>query len=370
MKICYFADANNYHTQKWVRYFSSKGNEVHVLSLTEYHGLDKGCGNTRYYWLCNKGDKNGSDFQKLSYLATVKTAKRILNEIEPDIVHAHYASSYGLVCALCCDASYYLSVWGKDVYDFPRRSVLHKMALKFSLAKASAILSTSRAMAQETSKYTEKNIQITPFGVDMHLFHPNQRSGSKDHVVIGTVKALEKKYGIDVLLKAVKIVTKFRPEACLELRIAGKGSEEKNLKALCRDLGLEEMTTWLGFISQADAAKEWADFDIAVIPSVDESESFGVSAVEAQASSCALIVSDIPGLLEACCDGATAVTVPKNAPESLARAICSLIDDPQERLRLGHAGRKYVESEYELNECFMRVRHLYEAGLAGVSSQR
>ena len=124
------------------------------------------------HWLSNDSERLGSDIQKLSYFRTISQAKALIKEVNPDIVHAHYASSYGTICSFACKRPYYLSVWGSDVYEFPQKSFLHKAILKRSLDKATWIMSTSRAMAVETHKYTSKEIAITPFGVDMSLFNP------------------------------------------------------------------------------------------------------------------------------------------------------------------------------------------------------
>lgn len=40
MKICFLAPANNYHTQKWTRYFVDNGHEVHILSLTDGKSME------------------------------------------------------------------------------------------------------------------------------------------------------------------------------------------------------------------------------------------------------------------------------------------------------------------------------------------
>ena len=41
---------------------------------------------------------------------------------------------------------------------------------------------------------------------------------------------------------------------------------------LAAELGIEEITKWLGFISQEEAAAEWANMDIAIVPSVTDSD--------------------------------------------------------------------------------------------------
>lgn len=117
---------------------------------------------------------------KLKYLLHGKEIRKILDHIHPDIINVHYATSYGTAVAWAGVKNYTLSVWGSDVYDFPNKSILHRKMLEFSLKHATHIFSTSSAMAKETSKYTNKHIYITPFGVDMNFFHPNKRNISHD----------------------------------------------------------------------------------------------------------------------------------------------------------------------------------------------
>lgn len=359
MIICYFSNANNYHTQKWAAYFASMGNVVHVLSLEEPK-IECNEPAIHYHWLKNASNRSDSDIRKLGYLTTLRLSKRLLREIKPDIVHAHYASSYGAICALSSKLPFFLSVWGKDVYDFPKKSVFHKSLLKYVLSRSSWILSTSSAMAKETEQYTDQRIYITPFGVDMDTFQPRPELRNPQMFTVGTIKALDSKYGIDVLLKACARVKQARPDLPLSIRIAGKGPEAKKLAELAGALGLGNSVQWLGFISQKRAAEEWASFDVAIIPSVEESESFGVSAVEAQACRTPLIISDIPGLLEASNQGETAIVVPRGDEEALCQAILRLADTPKCRAEMGKNGRAYVESHYELNSCFARVSSLYE----------
>lgn len=365
MRICFFADAANYHTRKWVSYFSGIGCDVHVLTLAQCDDDTYPQSNVSIHWLVNSSDKTSGDLNKLSYLSTIFQAKLLLEQINPDVVHAHYASSYGLVCALSCSKPFYLSVWGKDIYEFPKKSILHKACIKYVLRKATWIFSTSYVMERETKKYTEKQIAITPFGVDMSLFSPSyEKEKEPNKLVIGTVKALEKKYGIDVLLKAIPSIVDSFNDREVEVRIAGKGRYETELKALSNRLGIEAHVVWLGFISQEEAAEAWRSFDIAVVPSVDESESFGVSAVEAQACGTPLVVSDVPGLMEACNGGRSAVVVPRNDAGSLAKAIVALANDPFKRQELSSKGREYVMREYELDHCFSKVVEAYRSHFA------
>lgn len=361
MKICFIAPASNYHTIKWSNWFASRGHEVHVISF-----IDAQIPTATVHFIDAGVSVKDSDSKKVKYLLHGKDVRRVVEQIKPDIINAHYATSYGAVTALSGIKDYVLSVWGSDVYDFPHKSPVHKALLKYSLKKAKYIFSTSSAMAEETRKYTNKKIEITPFGVDMTLFNPNKRDHlHKSNFIIGTVKTLEPKYGIEYLLAAAADIRKKRPDIPLRVRIAGKGSHEEQYKNYCRDLGLENIVDWLGFISQNDAACEWANMDVAIVPSTLESESFGVSAVEAEACGTPVIISDIPGLMEATKPGVTSVVVPRNNSTAIADAVIKLYDEPAERIAIGEAGRAFAKDFYELNECFKKPESLFEKYAGG-----
>ena len=252
-----------------------------------------------------------------------------------------------------------LSVWGADVYDFPRKSALHRAMLKYAFRKAGVVFSTSRAMAEETAKYTDKKIEITPFGVDMELFHPSKRTrprGDRSVFIAGTVKTMSDKYGIADILRAAAIV-KEKTKIPLRLRIAGRGPKEAEFKALAKELGIDGITEWLGYISQEQAAAEWADMDAALIPSTLESESFGVSAVEAQACGTAVIISDVPGLMESTEPGKSSAVVKRNSPEEIAEKIRWFWETGKAE-EYGKNGRAFVEERFEINRCFEKIEEL------------
>ena len=169
------------------------------------------------------------------------------------------------------------------------------------------------------------------------------------------MKGLSFKYGIDCLLEAVALLNT-KGEIPIQLRIAGKGPQEKEYHRMAEYLGISDITTWLGFINQEDAAKEWANMDVAVIPSVQES--FGVSAVEAQASGTPVIISDVPGLMEATIPKKTSIVIEQRNSEQLAKIISELYYDRRMQERLSYNGREFVENKYELNACFYKIEKL------------
>ena len=357
MRICFLAPANNYHTKKWCKWFSMRGHEIHVVSFVEDN-----IEHTTVHYINTGATAESTDSKKIKYLLKSKEVNKAVKAINPDIINVHYATSYGTVAALAKLDNYILSVWGSDIYDFPRKSFAHKMLLKYSLKHAKYLFSTSNAMAEETRKYTNKRIEITPFGVDLSVFTPEKRSRSeykqgKEEFVVGTVKALTPKYGIDYLIKATALIKRDHPDIPIKLHIAGRGESESEYRDLVLRLRLSNDVIWHGFKPQDEVATIWANMDLAVVYS--SSESFGVSAVEAQACGVPLIISDVPGLMEATQPGESSIVVPRCNEQELARQIVRLYYDNELRKQMGYNGHKLVEQKYDINYCFQKVEKLY-----------
>lgn len=354
MKILFLAPANNYHTKKWCKWFSERGHQISVISLTP---ADEDIAADVFY-LETQANSLSADMKKISYLTTIEKIRHIIKNTSPEVIVAHYASSYGSLAALSVKRKYFLFVWGSDIYTFPNKSLLHKMLLKFCLYRAGYLCSTSEAMAIEASKYTSRKFSIIPFGVDIGMFNNKLRNRkNNDDFIIGTVKSLSPDYGIDYILKAVAIIREKYPYIPIKVRIAGKGTHEKIYKQLANDLDIADCVSWLGFISQKEAAIEWANMDCGVIPS--RSESFGVSAVEAQACGCPVIVSDLPGLMEATCPNKTSIVTKNGDVDNLVESIKFLYDFPAVRKTMGEMGRKYVVEKYDIEKCFSKAEKMF-----------
>lgn len=282
-----------------------------------------------------------------------------LNLKKPDILHAHYASSYGLIGALSGFSPFILSVWGSDIFSFPKRSFLHKCLIKFNLSKADKILSTSHIMAQEIRLYTQKSIEVTPFGIDMEYFKPMHVESlfDKNDIVIGTVKTLEETYGIEYLIRAFKILHDKHKELPLKLLIVGEGSLKLSLKKLVKELHIENKVIFTGKVSY-DKVPKYHNM-LTVYVSVSNSESFGVSVLEASSCAKPVVVSNIGGLSEVVEDGVSGFIVPAKNPKKTAKAIEKLVLCKDLRLKIGRAGRERVRILYNWDDNVSQMLHIY-----------
>lgn len=364
MKILLLSDAYSIHTIKWAKSLNKKGIKIAIFSLNynenEVNPYQHNNKIKVYYCVDKNAKKRSSGLAKISYLKALPHLKQVIKEFKPDIVHAHYASSYGLLGALSGFHPYIISVWGSDVFDFPNVSVLHKAVIKYNLSKADRILSTSKVMAVETQKYTEKEVVVTPFGIDLDKFKPlNAKSlFDENDIVIGTIKTLEEKYGIEYLIKAFAIVKNKYKNLPLKLLIVGDGSLSGNLKKLVHDLNIENETAFTGKIPHKLVPVY--DNMLSVSVSVSNSESFGVAIIEASACGKPVIVSDVGGLPEVVENGVTGIVVPARDHEKTAKAIEKLVLDEKLRKKMGEAGRKRVAKFYDWNKNVEQMIEIYE----------
>lgn len=343
MKVMILSDANSIHTKRWVAALSSRDIEIILFSLTSSHddfyakyNNIKVIGNGKL--ICK------SMISKLSYIGVVPRLRREIKRFKPDLIHAHYASSYGLICSfLKKQIPTIVSAWGSDIYDFPNTALFGEQIIRWNFKKADCILSTSHIMAREVNKYTKKSILITPFGVDINKFKPIPFSKS-DHFVVGNVKTLSPKYGIDILIKAFQCVLQRNPTKKLSLEIYGDGPCREEYEQLTSYLGISRNVTFHGFVDNSKLPEIYNSFSISV--SVSNNESFGVVAVEAMACACPVVTSDADGFTEVVDNGITGYVVPKQNIEATADAIQKFIDNPSLRDTMGAKGRKRVMDLY------------------------
>jgi hypothetical protein len=92
MKLCFLASANSIHSYRWIKYFADKGHEIHWISLQKNGFGD--LKNVKFYLL------KQYPIKFLDIIFNAIPVKKLIKEIKPDILHAHYAGVNGILGAL------------------------------------------------------------------------------------------------------------------------------------------------------------------------------------------------------------------------------------------------------------------------------
>lgn len=349
-RILLLADVNSPHTRRWLHAIASQPQiEVAVFSLTR--AVAPGINGVKIFSAtldASYARKSNAIAKALNYMKMLPQLQRVYKEYKPDVVHAMYASSYGLLGALLRPKVFFVSAWGSDVFEFPKKNFISRFVLRFVFSRAHRLYSTSHYMATEMQRYTAKSIHVIPYGVDTTIFAPNtkdQDAVGTNEFVIGTIKSHERTYGIDVLVRAFALLCRKRDNLGLKLLLVGSGSQSNALKQLSAELGIADQVQFVGNVPHADVAMYHRSMDVFVAPTLQES--FGVSLLEAMSTAVPCVVSDIPPYREINGDANAVVFFEKGSVHDLYEKLNNLIGDSIERKRLGGAARQRVKSTYD-----------------------
>lgn len=360
MRILLLADINSAHAQKWVVSLAKHGIEIGIFSLNKansswYEGL-KGV------TILKDGNSNVGSFslfQKLRYLNQVTELKRAIKSFQPDVIHAHYATSYGLLGVRSGFRPLVISAWGTDVFTFPKKSFIHSKLLSYIFSNATKICSTSECMKMEIAAYTKQDVEVIPFGVDVQRFSPVEIKEENRPIVIGNIKALEPIYGNKILLDAFILITKKYPSLPLQLLFVGDGSQRHELENLAIENGISQQVQFEGRVPHSTIEKFHQQIDIFVsLTLVDES--FGVSLVESMACAKAIIASYTPGFKEVLGSEENGIIVKRNSVEEVVNALSFYLDHPAERVKKGNSARQRVKENYIWNDNVQQMMIVYQ----------
>jgi glycosyltransferase involved in cell wall biosynthesis len=208
----------------------------------------------------------------------------------------------------------------------------------FGTLPAMAVSESTAADLRERGM-TWQEIAVIPNGVDLLRFAPPAHPERYAEPTILYLGRLKRYKGVDLILRAV---ARLRENATpVRLLIAGKGNHLDSLRALHSDLGLGDMVTFLGYVSEEEKIRLLQRSWIHVLTS--PKEGWGISILEAAACGTPTVASDSAGLRDAVQDGRTGLLVPHGDVNALAMALSKLLGDEKGREEMGVAARTFAE---------------------------
>lgn len=357
LKILLLSDTYSEHTEKWALGLASNGVKLGLFSFNKasYPWYQNQKNITILFEPIEKLDTSG----KLFYLKFVGSLKKAIAQFKPDIVHAHYATSYGLIGALSGFHPFVISAWGTDVMKFPQKNIIFKSILKYNLQCADAICATSFTIKDYLKPVTSKNVNVIPFGVDINTFCKKEVNSlfEKESFVIGCIKALEDLYNIDVLIKAFAALKKKHFDKALKLLIIGEGSQMESLKKLSSHLGINSDVIFTGRIAFSEISNYYNMLDVLV--NISDYESFGVSVIEAMACEKPVIATNTGGLKEIIENSTFGSLVEVGNVEQTTQEMEKYLLDSELKERVGKAAREKVMEKYNWTHNIKQMIDVY-----------
>lgn len=177
---------------------------------------------------------------------------------------------------------------------------------------------------------------------------------SSESMVIGCAGQIGPWKGQEDLIEALGML-----KSSFTCLIAGTGDAEyvEFLKAKCRQLGLNKMVQWLGYVN--DMNSFYQSIDICIVPS-RINEAFGRIPVEAGVWRVPSIVTDCGGLPEIVRNGETGFIVPSHSPDALAEKILLLSEHPDLIPKLGEAAYQDYKERFSSKRQLDEFEHILE----------
>jgi phosphatidylinositol alpha-1,6-mannosyltransferase len=243
--------------------------------------------------------------------------------------------------------------------------------VKYSLKRADHVVALTPALQNEINRLNIGPIDVTimPLGVYSDLFSPGFRDqnirqkyvSNNDPLLLFVGRLVEKK-GVSYLIKAFpEILKKFDQT---KLLVIGDGLLANDLKRLVEELNVTDSVYFEGDIDNKKLPQYYASADIfigpSVIPESGDLEGQGVVFLEAMASGCCTIGTNIGGIPMSVVHEMSGLLVEQKNSQQISQAVIRILEDSKLRNRLKQEGRNHVVNNFDWQVIARRYQDLFE----------
>ncbi|MDR4480127.1 MAG: glycosyltransferase family 4 protein [Nitrospira sp.] len=236
---------------------------------------------------------------------------------------------------------YVLSLQGPDVPGFEARYYYLYPVLTPLIKRiwrragiVTAISAEQAALAHRTMP--ELQLVTIPNGVDTTSFAPPAVMSERACTIVCVARLIERK-GQHHLLQAFAQLRAVCVEP-VQLMFVGTGDAEPQLRELATSLKVTDAVTFQGFVSRERMPLVYREADVFVLPS--QQEGMSIALLEAMASGLPVIVTKTGGTAELVTQGKNGEIVPWGEVQALTRALRRLVNDAEQRRRMGEESRR------------------------------
>lgn len=311
-----------------------KGHEIHFISYSQPFRLDFFSENIFYH------EVDISDYPLFDYkpyeLALTGKLVDVVKYEKLDLLHVHYAIPHASAAYMAkqilasegIHVPYITTLHGTDITLVGKDSSFGPV-ITFSINQSDAVTAVSANLKKDTYRLfpVTKEIDVVHNFIDLthyeHITDPCFRpfyALDNEHIITHVSNFRKVKRVEDV----VKVFAKVRESMPAKLLLVGDGPERNHIESLCRELGLWSDVRFLGKLKTVE--KVLAVSDLFLLTS--ETESFGLSALEAMASKVPVISTNTGGLPEVNINGVTGFTSNVGDIDDMAANALKILTDP------------------------------------------
>jgi N-acetyl-alpha-D-glucosaminyl L-malate synthase BshA len=292
-----------------------------------------------------------------------------------DLVHVHYAiphSVSGYLAREMLKPTRYLPVvttlHGTDITLVGRDSSFLPIT-RFGIEQSDAVTAISNYLRDATHDTfcTGCDIQVIYNFIDANYYCrvPNEAvrqelapRGERIILHVSTFRPIKRIDDcIRVLSRMKELETGSESQSRARLVMCGDGPERAEAEALAVKLGVADLVSFVGKQPQSRIREYLSVADLLLLPS--QSESFGLTALEAMASEVPVIATRVGGIPEVVEDGGCGFLFEIGDIDRMAEAALTVLEDDAERKRLGARGREIAISNFTTDKIIPQYEALY-----------
>ena len=327
------------------------GYEVHFISYALPSRLNVLHQRVRFHEVTVTPYPLFSDYPPYTLALATKMAE-VCDYEKIDILHVHYAiphaiSAYLAKQILKGNLKVATTLHGTDI-TLVGRDESYLPITRFGIDVSDGVTAVSQWLRAETIEHfgTEKTIEVIPNFVDPSRFRPNGKSiarmfgcsGEKLLCHISNFRPVKR------IMDILGVFEKVARKVPSKLLMIGDGPERSKAEAFCRDHDIRERVLFLGNVPNLEEVL--SSCDLFLLPS--ETESFGMSALEALASEVPVIATDTGGLPELIIDGEVGFLLPVGDIDAMAERAIQILSDDSLQKRMGAAGRALAVEKFDV----------------------
>ncbi len=294
--------------------------------------------------------------------------KRTLNEFKPDVLHIHLPNLSPLLLPSLSDKLPIIIHWHADVVasEYDRRLKFlyrfYRPLEKRLLQRATRIIVTSHAYLETSGPlraFRSKCVTV-PLGINPERLKPSIPGSVQafdwSQKIILSVGRLTYYKGYEYLIRAMKYVEGAK------LIIVGEGSKREGLNSLIKKQGLTDKVILTGYLPDLQKAYLLQNCYLFCLPSIERTEAFGLSLLEAMYFGKPLVTTNVKGsgMNFVNIHQKTGLVVPPKDEKALARAINFLLQHENLAQKYGQNARNMFEKQFHIVKIAKQIIKLYK----------
>jgi glycosyltransferase involved in cell wall biosynthesis len=281
-------------------------------------------------------------------------------------VHASFAHTAGvaLIISSLLRIPFSFSAHAVDIY------ARNRILIPLKLRRAKFVVTISNYNRSYLSKLAgntdaQRKIHIIRYGVDVSAFSPQPRRGESATPLILSIGRLVEKKGFPYLIDACRILAERKYK--FHCQIIGEGPQRHSLEDQIRRNRLSEQISLLGVVFQEKVKDYLSNAEFFVLPCVvcvdGDRDGIPNVLIEAMAMEAPVVSTRVSGIPELITHGVEGLLVPERDEKALADAMALMLDDRSTRNRMGQAGRKRVEADFDISKTSTQLGEIFKREL-------